>query len=163
MLQLFFVFVSFCSSFLMLEHSFSSSKRRSLFRVQLMSTITFGEARISTGVLWVPMIVKNKEPARYWCTESKLFKKQDLTITRRVNISFCAAWVLASKESFWQFISLQSCSRQNLQATDVPVVFIDVLHQNYQIWNSTKGNCRNSTWLWGMNSSTTFVRVSCSN
>lgn len=38
-------------------------------------------------------------------------KKRTCTMTRRGSLSFWAAWVLASNDNFWQFISLHICSR----------------------------------------------------
>lgn len=116
MLQPFFFFVNFCSSFLMLEHSFSSSKRRSLtFSVPSVESswrvpLLLGRPRFPLWSCEFPRLSETKNQPDIDVRSRSCSKNRTWTITRRGNLSFCAAWVLASNESFWQFISLQSCS-----------------------------------------------------
>jgi len=156
-LQLFFVFVSFCSSFLMLEHSFSRSKRRSL-KFSFPSAVS----------PWrVSLLVRPKFPL--WCcpfsrlSETKnhpdidvrslsCSKNRTWTITRRGNLSFCAAWVLASNDSFWQFINLQSCSRSESVSHGCTCNCQSfTLERSYlkQLDSKKKNNVEvHSTWFW---------------
>ena len=118
--QLPFVFASLSISCFMLKHSFSSSDTRSL----MSSTVTrwFNELPACIGAsllararfpLWFCEFSRLSETKNQPATEVRsrsCSKNKTWTMTRRGNLSFWAAWVLASKESFWQFMSLQICS-----------------------------------------------------
>jgi len=113
--------LNFSISCLMLEHSFSSSETRIL----MLSIPTFKTWFSLTAVVQ-PHSVDPARPLLNCLDPSRLSetrkqpamevlswscsKKRTWTIILRGSLSFCAAWVQASRESFWQSINLQSCS-----------------------------------------------------
>lgn len=110
MLLLFFVLASFRSSFLMFEHSFSSSETRSLKFSGACSCsplpLLLGRPRFCE----FSRLSETNNQLEIDVRSLSCSKKRTCTITRRGNLSFCAAWALASNDSFWQFMSLQNCS-----------------------------------------------------
>ena len=114
---------SFWISCLMVEHSFSSSDKRIL----MLSMPTLRTWFSLTAVAHPPaspdvvMLLRSgldpsrlSETSRHPAIEVLSWscsKKRTCTTTRSGSLSFCAAWVHASRESFWQSISRQSCSR----------------------------------------------------
>ena len=114
MLQPLFVLASFLSSFLMDEHSFSRSDTRSLkFPAPCCEWSTWplllGGPRFPLRLCEFSILSANNQ-LDIDVRSLSCSKKRTCTITRRGNLSFCAACVLASNESFWQFMSLQNCS-----------------------------------------------------
>lgn len=116
-----FVRPNFSISCLMFEHSFSSSDTRIL----MLSIPTFKTWFSLTAVPQPPSLdptiplLNCLDPSRLSETRKQpaievlswsCSKKRTWTIILRGSLSFCAAWVQASKESFWQSISRQSCS-----------------------------------------------------
>lgn len=118
--QLPFVFNILLISCFMFKHSFSSSEMRYL----MSSTATIWSWPFLAWI-WASFLVSARFPLAF-CEFSRLSdtnnqpvmevrrrscsKNRTWTITRRGSLSFWAACVLASRESFWQFISRQICS-----------------------------------------------------
>lgn len=118
---------SFSISCRMLEHSFSSSASR----VRMLSMPTFRTWFSRTAVAQPPASPDVAMPLRRGLEPSRLSetsrhpaievlswscsKKRTCTTTRNGSLSFWAAWVHASRESFWQSNSRQNCS---LSASD---------------------------------------------
>jgi len=98
------------------EHSFSSSETRS-FKFSAPCVGSSWSLSLFLGRLGIPLDLCGF--SRFSETYNQLeidvrsrscSKKRTSTITRSGNLSFFATWVLASNDSFWQFISLQNCS-----------------------------------------------------
>lgn len=122
MLQLFFVLASFWISLLMHEHSFSSSETRSLklpapcVGSSWPLPLFLGRSRFPMGFPEFSIFAETYNQLEIDVRSRSCSKKRTCTITRSGNLSFCAAWVLASNESFWQFMSLQNCSLSELMS-----------------------------------------------
>lgn len=116
-----FVRPSFSISCLMFEHSFSSSDTLIL----MLSIPTFKTWFSFTADAQPPSVDPTKpllnclDPSRLSETRKQpaievrswsCSKNRTWTIILMGSLSFCAAWVHASNESFWQSISLHSCS-----------------------------------------------------
>ena len=119
MLQLFFVLASFWISLLMHEHSFSSSETRSLklpapcVGSSWPLPLFLGRSRFPMGFPEFSIFAETYNQLEIDVRSRSCSKKRTCTITRSGNLSFCAAWVLASNESFWQLMSLQPCYQRD--------------------------------------------------
>lgn len=114
MFQLLFVVTSFSISFFMLRHSFSSSETRSLISstatISSCVVLLLGRARFPLGSWEVSKLSETKNHPAMDVRRRSCSKNRTWTMSRSGSLSFWAAWVLASNESFWQFTSLQISS-----------------------------------------------------
>ena len=156
MLQLFFVLASFWISLLMHEHSFSSSETRSLkFSAPCVGSswplpLPFGRPRFPLWFCEFSILAETYNQPEIDVRSRSCSKKRTCTITLSGNLSFCAAWVLASNESFWQFMSLQNCSLSELMSQGCACT----CHKRVKLKLSTetqetKQYCWPCNWLWG--------------
>lgn len=113
--HLFFVFTTFLNSCFMLLHSFSSSATRLLMSSILDPPLPFVVFAFRLPpwrlVLWeLSRLSETKNHPDIDVRRRSCSKNKTWTTTLRGSLSFWAACVQASNESFWQFISLQVCS-----------------------------------------------------
>lgn len=109
MFQLLLVFI-FLNSSLMVWHSFSSSLTRSLTSSMSDSLLILDVGMTEFGSWELSRLSDTNSQPEIDVRRRSCSKNNTCTITLSGSLSFCAACVLASNDSFWQFISRHICS-----------------------------------------------------
>lgn len=110
-------FIIFSNSCFMVKHSFSSSETLSFMLSNaktgfggVFPSIFLSRARFPLRFCVFSRFSEVKNQPATEVLSFSCSKNRTWTTTLSGSLSFWAAWVLASKDSFWQFMSLQICS-----------------------------------------------------
>ena len=144
-----FGFPSFSISCFMLKHSFSSSITRNLMswwssscswllssRIALL--LFFWSIRLPWGACEFSMLSETKNQPAIDVRRRSCSKNRTWTTTLRGSLSFWAACVQASRESFWQFMSRQSCSFSDSVSHGCDWIGIHIKDSNQNPMNFSK-------------------------